>query len=168
MKKALVFIATLLFFDVFSKYLTYTYIPQMRWMHVAYPYGGYGIFQDVLGGLSISINHVQNKGAAWGLFSGYSDQLLLCRMVIILALLLYTAMFIHNPFQKKLFFCVIAGAIGNVIDYFVYGSVIDMIHVNLWGYTFPLFNFADMYISLGIAALLFSPLFQRNHYKASY
>lgn len=138
---------------MFSKYLTYWYVPKMLWMHSTYPYGGFGIFEDFLGGISLSINHVQNKGAAWGLFAQYTQQLFWLRAFVVLALLLYTCLFVRASTQKFFFLLIIGGALGNILDYFFYGLVIDMVHVNLWGYTFPLFNFADICITLGIGFL---------------
>lgn len=168
MKRPFVFLASLLFFDVFSKYLTYWYVPKMRWMHSAYPYGGYGVFEGFFGGISLSINHVQNKGAAWGLFSQYSDQLFFIRLLVVLALLVYLFLFVKNSFSQMLFLCIIAGALGNILDYFVYGSVIDMIHMNFWGYTFPLFNFADICITVGIVSLFLLSFLRKDSYRASY
>lgn len=45
---------------------------------------------------------------------------------------------------------IVAGAIGNIVDYFLYGFVIDFFHVILWGYDFPVFNVADISITLGV------------------
>ncbi|MEM8629139.1 MAG: signal peptidase II [Chlamydiota bacterium] len=162
MKKALIFLSVLLGIDIATKYLTYWYVPQMIWMHASYPYGGYGIFENLFGGVSLSINHVQNRGAAWGFFSQYSEQLLGLRAIMVTALCVYTILYVGRERKKWLFFFIIAGALGNIIDHYFYGSVIDMIHFNFWGYTFPLFNFADICISLGIFLLVFPPLFVRR------
>jgi signal peptidase II len=49
---------------------------------------------------------------------------------------------------------IIAGGIGNILDYFIYGHVVDMFHFILWGYSFPVFNVADASIFMGIVSLL--------------
>jgi signal peptidase II len=91
------------------------------------------------------------------MFGGYQLPLLYLRVALILALIIYT-LFINKRKQWQIPLCmIIAGAIGNVIDYFLYGHVIDMIHVVLWGYDYPVFNVADSAIFLGIAALLLTP-----------
>lgn len=51
---------------------------------------------------------------------------------------------------------IMGGATGNLIDYFRFGYVIDMFHFTFWGYSFPVFNFADAAISIGALCLLFS------------
>jgi signal peptidase II len=47
----------------------------------------------------------------------------------------------------------IAGALSNVIDRYQFGGVIDFIHVNFHGYSFPIFNVADVCIVLGVAVM---------------
>lgn len=55
---------------------------------------------------------------------------------------------------------VLGGAIGNVIDRVLYGYVIDFIHVHYadaWHY--PIFNVADIGISIGMVLVVFDMLF---------
>ena len=49
---------------------------------------------------------------------------------------------------------ILTGAVGNLFDFFLYGHVIDMFHLNFWGYSYPVFNFSDLLITSGIAWLL--------------
>ncbi len=61
---------------------------------------------------------------------------------------------------------VLGGAIGNVIDRFLYGHVIDFIHVhyaNVWHY--PVFNIADMAIMGGMALVVIDMLFFESKRK---
>jgi signal peptidase II len=44
-----------------------------------------------------------------------------------------------------------------VLDYLLYGHVIDFFHFVFWGYSFPIFNCADSYITLGVLGLIFLP-----------
>jgi signal peptidase II len=57
---------------------------------------------------------------------------------------------------------IIGGAIGNAIDRFVYGAVVDfaLFHVQIAGKTFNwyVFNLADVAIVAGVAALLYDSL----------
>ena len=48
------------------------------------------------------------------------------------------------------FTCVVAGAIGNVLDRAARGHVIDFIHVRFW----PVFNVADVLVVVGVGVLL--------------
>lgn len=136
----------LLGLDLLTKLCALHYIPPLG--YGSYPFGGIPVFS--FGGITFSLNYIVNTGAAWGVFAAYSGWLFLCRMGIILALVF----FVPKKFPVWL---VVTGAIGNVIDYFLYGHVIDFLHFTFWGYSFPIFNVADSCISLGILSLLLYP-----------
>lgn len=143
----------ILIIDQVTKYLAYYYLPMGLSHAYDYPYGGIGVFENILG-IQFSLNYMANSGAAWGLLSDYQLPLLLLRIILIGMLLVY--FFKYNEkvsFQIPLAL-IIAGAAGNVIDYFVYGHVVDMFHFVLWGYDFPVFNVADSAISIGIGLLI--------------
>jgi len=51
---------------------------------------------------------------------------------------------------------VLGGALGNLSDRFRHGEVIDWLHVVLWdGYSWPDFNFADSFVVVGVALLIY-------------
>lgn len=134
--------------DILSKYWTQKFLPLMH-NFSSYPYGGIGIFENFLG-VQFSITHLTNKGAAWGTLGHYQFPLLLFRILLICALLLYLKSI--NRQQKNFlpFMLITVGAIGNVLDYFLYGHVIDMFYFALGGYSFPVFNIADSAVTIGI------------------
>lgn len=121
----------------------------------SYPYGGIGVFKNVFGGIQFSIVHVQNLGAAWGIFSAYSEYLLWIRIIIIGALLVYLLFGVKQRKKQIPIILIITGAIGNILDFAFYGHVIDMLYFKFWGFSYPIFNFADCFITIGIF-LLFS------------
>jgi len=145
------FFIFLVFLDMAIKSYVFTHIPMMSWKDPYYPYGGVGIFRDLFG-CTLSINHIANRGAAWGLFSSYSDFLFYMRLMIILVLVAYLY-FLKDKSKKFAFLLVLAGAIGNVLDYFIYGHVIDYFYLQMGEYGFPLFNLADSLICFGIFLL---------------
>jgi len=59
---------------------------------------------------------------------------------------------------KKLFSfalaCILAGAVGNVVDRLLHGYVVDFIQVHWHGWYFPAFNVADSAITIGAACLI--------------
>lgn len=146
MRKFLIAFAILLGLDIVTKLLALYYLPHLS--YGPYPFGGIGIFS--LGGITCSLNYVVNTGAAWGVFAGHSGLLFAIRTVIILVLLFFVP-------KRIPIWLVVTGAIGNAIDYCLYGHVIDFLHFTFWGYSFPIFNLADSCITIGILSLLFAP-----------
>jgi signal peptidase II len=121
-----------------------------------FPYGGVAIFENFLKGIDFSLNLVKNKGAAWGLFSQYPNALVYIRVAIILYLIKKLLSSSMGIIRKLALTFICAGALGNLIDHFRFGYVIDMFHFNFWGYDFPVFNVADAFICLGTLFLIFS------------
>lgn len=135
--------------DCVSKFFVHQYLPVMRHGWSWYPYGGIGVFQDFFG-IEFSITHQVNSGAAWGLFADYQLPLLYLRIALIVILLIYTLWFNKHTQWSIPLALIIAGAVGNVFDYYVYGHVVDMFHFVLWGYDCPVFNVADTSIFFGV------------------
>lgn len=150
---------SILILDLLSKWLTHHYIPLMHESAYWYPYGGIGIFKDLYG-VEFSISHTTNIGAAWGFLSQYQLPLLIFRIALIAALTAYIAFFNKNRTWLIPLTLITVGAAANVIDFFIYGHVIDMFHFVLWGYDFPVFNVADSAICLGIAWLFILSFFE--------
>ena len=146
--------------DAYTKHLVFTRLPDAHGIAPFYPYGGVGVFQGFLG-IDFCINYVTNQGGAWGLFSAYPIPLLVLRICIILAVFIYT-LFVNKHRKRDLpFLLILTGASGNILDYFIYGFVVDMFHFTLWGYSFPVFNVADVMIFLGISTLLLQSLCEK-------
>ena len=137
--------------DFFSKAYVHHHIPLMNVSSSFYPYGGVGLIQN-WHGIDFSINHVINKGAAWGILSSFQQYLLYFRIFIIGAMLYYIIFSNKSSSKTMPLVLIISGAIGNVVDYFIYGHVVDMFHFyfRFWNYTFPVFNVADSSIFCGV------------------
>lgn len=151
--KAIIVFLLILLLDALTKAYIVQEIPPMHAYSLWYPYGGYGVFQDFFG-IEFSIVHLINKGAAWGTLPQYQQELLYLRLFLVIALIVYLFISLKNPAAEVPLAMIIAGATGNIIDTFIYGHVIDMIHFVFWGYEFPAFNVADASICLGVAWLL--------------
>lgn len=140
--------------DFFSKLLTHFYIPRMDHETLWYPYGGIPVFKNFFG-VEFSISHAVNYGAAWGLGASYQYELLLLRVALVCCLVIYLFFLNSNRFATIPLIFITTGAIANIVDYFVYGHVVDMFHFVFWGYDYPVFNVADSAIFIGIGCLLF-------------
>ena len=143
--------------DFFSK----AYVFQVLAERAGSKYLSIPVFYNFLG-IDFFISLAVNKGAAWGVLADFQIYLLLLRILVILGLCVYLFFFNRSPHSDIPLMLIAAGAIGNVIDYFHYGYVIDFLHFNLWGYHFPIFNFADSCITIGVAWLFLVGLFARK------
>jgi len=97
-----------------------------------------------------------NQGAAWGTLGAYPTALLLFRLCFIALLMVFYVRLRATVSKRILLVILLAGACGNIIDTVVYGHVVDMIHVQLWGWNYPVFNIADMSICFGAFLLALS------------
>lgn len=106
----------------------------------------------------IQFRLVHNIGAAWGIFGGATTPLGVFALVICLFLLLY--LFVLAPDSSTLsvlgLSMVFAGGIGNAIDRFALGYVVDFLEPVF--IEFPVFNVADIGVTCGFA-LFFIALF---------
>jgi signal peptidase II len=62
---------------------------------------------------------------------------------------------------------ILAGALGNVHDRILYGSVVDFIEVHIFSYHWPDFNVADSSIVTGACLLLLDSLLPAKRREAS-
>ena len=101
-----------------------------------------------------SFIYTENTGMAFSMFSKRTDILVIATavfMVLLLILLVRNAK--SDAFLSKLALCMmLTGGMSNLIDRMLRGYVIDFISFDL--INFPVFNFADILITLG--ALLFA------------
>ncbi len=99
--------------------------------------------------------YVTNKGAAFGLFRESGGWLRWLSLAVSLGLmaLAWFGPKMHRWEQVGYGF-ILAGALGNGIDRFLYGEVIDFLDIRL--INFAIFNIADVCINIGIICLLIS------------
>ena len=57
----------------------------------------------------------------------------------------------------------IGGAIGNVIDRFVFGAVVDFLYFHIGRYGWPAFNVADSAICIGVVLMILAQLREHRH-----
>lgn len=154
----LVIIASVLLCDYLSKAYVHTHIPLLFLSSPFFPYDGIPIFKDLFG-VDFCITHVHNKGAAWGFFASWHQVLFYFRLIVIGGLITYLFFTKTAPVRQFALALIAGGAIGNVLDSFLYGHVIDMFYMIFWGYSYPVFNIADSAIFCGIATILLQNLF---------
>ena len=139
MRKILIFLLLVLF-DILSKYIVFNYIDLYQFIKITY-------FFD--------ITHIHNFGVSFGLFAGTIPPLVLVIIgLFVTAFVLYLYINSSEFLERWGLFIIICGAIGNIVDRFINGYVIDFLYLHINQYYWPAFNFADIYISIGIIMII--------------
>lgn len=106
------------------------------------------------------LHYLENQGAAFGLLQGRK---LWFVAVTVIMLALMVLVYLRIPLEKKyrwlqvVLSLLTAGAIGNLIDRLRLDYVVDFFYFE-W-INFPIFNVADIYVSVGMALLMVLILF---------
>ncbi len=103
----------------------------------------------------ISLILEYNRGVAFSMLSFLGENLKYIQILLLFFVLIYMA-FNKEIFKKySLALGIILGAgSSNIYDRFVYGGVVDYIYWHC-GFSFAIFNFADVMIDLGVAIILY-------------
>ncbi|HKF49733.1 MAG TPA: signal peptidase II [Terracidiphilus sp.] len=117
----------------------------------------------------LRITHWTNEGAAFSLFAestrtslvrwGLVSFASIAAIVVLIALVRLGSRITVTTVALALIF---AGAIGNVHDRILYGSVVDFIEVHIFTYHWPDFNVADSAVVTGACLLLLESLRPRK------
>jgi signal peptidase II len=94
----------------------------------------------------ITIHHIENRGAAFGLFPQMQFIFLAVAIAVAGYFLVAGRRFGPGVFPQVLLGMVLGGALANAVDRVVQGYVVDFIDLQRW----PVFNVADMAIVIGI------------------
>lgn len=107
--------------------------------------------QDITSFLEVYLTY--NRGISWGI--GGSTEVRqfmlvsLCVALVIVGFAWYIRVNKMNQWAYGACLMIMSGAISNFIDRFWYGGVVDFIRFYFGAYSFPVFNVADVFISVG-------------------
>lgn len=112
----------------------------------------------------VAILYTQNKGIAFSMLTSVRNEILI---VIIVAILIIVCVMWKLAVQKNKwtnygFACVVAGAVGNIIDRTINGFVVDFMLLYVGQWKFAVFNLADAYISVGAGILILDELMNKR------
>jgi signal peptidase II len=115
-----------------------------------------------------NLTYIRNTGAAFGIFAEFDASFR--RPFLILFSLAAIGFILHLlgrlPADEKMaavaLVLILGGAVGNLIDRLLYGEVIDFFDFYWSRFHWPAFNFADSYITIGVALLAFRLIFSRG------
>ena len=102
-----------------------------------------------------SLTYIKNSGAAWGMFAGGTIFLAIVS-ILFLGFIISSIKKMEDvtTFNVITYSLIISGIIGNMIDRIVRGSVIDFFNFYIFGYDYPVFNIADIFIVVGIILIV--------------
>lgn len=101
-----------------------------------------------------NITYVVNDGAAFSLFSSKVFFLIIVSIITLVFLIKYVIKNDLRNIEYITYGILIGGILGNLFDRIIYSSVIDYLDFNIFGYKFPIFNFADICITLSIGLII--------------
>lgn len=108
------------------------------------------------------IIHINNTGAAFGLFKGANTIFMILAVLVSGAIIYFYPSISRNDWLMRVALSMqFAGAVGNLIDRVIFGHVTDFISVG----TFPVWNVADASITVGVAILLIGMWVQEKREK---
>ena len=112
--------------------------------------------------LVFSLNYVKNTGAAFSILQNSRELLIIASMVALVLLALYVIKHIKTIPLKSIFFISLlsAGIAGNLHERIIYGYVRDFFQLNF--INFPVFNISDIFINIGVIALIILILIKKT------
>ncbi len=108
---------------------------------------------------------VFNTGISYGLFSGGGNLQRWILVILSLAIIIFLLNFLKNEnslISRISISLIIGGALGNIYDRFIYGAVVDFISLHAKGFSWYIFNIADIFIVLGVILFILSQIFKSN------
>ena len=100
------------------------------------------------------LTYTQNTGAAWSILKDQRIMLLILSVIVLFIINKYINKEKLSSGENIIYGIIIGGILGNVVDRIVYGYVIDFLDFKIFGYDYPIFNFADTFIVIGIILMI--------------
>ena len=127
-------------FDIVTKNLVFNYIDLYDFIPILF---------------FLELTHIHNFGVSFGFLSGIvSPWILICIGLLVVGFITYLMINSKDLLEKWGLFIIISGALSNIIDRIINGYVIDFIYLHISNFYWPAFNFADIYISIGILMVI--------------
>ena len=155
LKKIFFINAILILFDFISKQIVKNYF--------TFPFFKYEVIKGFF-----NLVYVKNRGVAFGLLrnlNGKHRDIFLIYLPLGIILIIFLYLISAKKISKFSFIgfnLIIAGAVGNLIDRYFYGYVVDFIDLYYKNFHWPAFNFADSYITIGTILLIIDGIYQKR------
>ena len=104
----------------------------------------------------LNIYLIWNDGIAFGLFS-FNEKNLYNFLTLFILIIIFVILYMTSKtsgFKKYSLLMILAGALGNVFDRIIYKAVPDFIDFHIGNFHWFIFNFADIFITIGVIFLI--------------
>ena len=104
----------------------------------------------------LNIVLVWNEGIAFGLFSFDENYLynILTIIILLIIIVIFFMMIRNKGIKKYSLLMILGGALGNFYDRIFYGAVPDFIDFHISNFHWFIFNFADIFITIGVIFMI--------------
>lgn len=102
----------------------------------------------------VRLTYIHNPGAAFGIMPG-NRWLFLALSLVACGVMIYYfySLPADERWGRRALMGILGGAVGNLIDRVRFGEVTDFVDVGIGTYRWPVFNVADMAVTIGVAIL---------------
>ena len=143
-----ILVSVLLGIDLLLKYLVSTYLTTVN------------IIDNFF-----SLTYVLNDGAAFSLFASRTYLLILIAIICLFFIIYELKNNLDDRVLSIGYSLVLAGLLGNFLDRLIDGYIIDYLSFKILGYNYPIFNFADILIVVGIVIVIIKEILKERGKK---
>ena len=141
-------VSVLLGLDLLFKYLVSTYLTTVN------------IIDNFF-----SLTYVLNDGAAFSLFASRTYLLILIALICLFFIIYELKNNLDDRMLSIGYSLALAGLLGNFLDRLIDGYIIDYLSFKILGYNYPIFNFADILIVVGIVIVIIKEILKERGKK---
>lgn len=109
-----------------------------------------------------SLTYVLNDGAAFSLFASKTYLLILIALICLFFIIYELKNNLDDRVLSIGYSLVLAGLLGNFIDRLIDGYIIDYLSFKILGYSYPIFNLADILIVVGIIVVIIKEILKER------
>lgn len=114
----------------------------------------------------LRFTYIENPGMAFGLQFAGPFFLTAFSLIASVVVLYYLYKLRHEALKLRIpLALILGGAVGNLIDRFLYGRVVDFIEVGVGEFRWPVFNVADSSVTIGMVFLIALILLEKEEGK---
>ncbi len=143
-----ILVIVLLGIDLLLKYLVSTYLTTVNIINNFF-----------------SLTYVLNDGAAFSLFASRTYLLILIALICLFFIIYELKNNLDDRVLSIGYSLVLAGLLGNFLDRLMDGYIIDYLSFKIFTYNFPIFNFADILIVVGIIIVIIKEILKERGKK---